>query len=215
LTWPERAAALTQLWSMARAVHCVDLAQAAPLARQRAWYNSNDPAAAAAATQRLEQQGLLTFSQARAIRDALHGFWATLPGAALALNHGDLTLDNALWQPGQVTALLDFEYAVVAPVQLDLNVLLTCGFGPDQDDPPGARELRAVLSAHVAPELAQPGAPERLLGYAILLEQWKLEDWLAHPDGVGALESWDPYRRLRSLANGQGGYLAPLLGRNR
>jgi hypothetical protein len=45
-----------------------------------------------------------------------------------------------------------------------------------------------------------------LRGYAILLELWMLEDWLAHPEGEGPLEGWDPYRRLASLANGKGGF---------
>lgn len=50
-----------------------------------------------------------------------------------------------------------------------------------------------------------------LLGYAILLELWLLQTWLAHPEGEGPLAQWDPLKRLRSLADGMGGYLAPLL----
>ena len=31
------------------------------------------------------------------------------------------------------------------------------------------------------------------------------------PEGEGPLEQWEPLRRLRALADGAGGYLAPLL----
>jgi hypothetical protein len=58
--------------------------------------------------------------------------------------------------------------------------------------------------------LAQPGGRELLMGYAILLELWLLELWLAHPEGEGSLEEWEPLRRLRSLAAGSQSYLAPL-----
>jgi hypothetical protein len=61
------------------------------------------------------------------------------------------------------------------------------------------------------PLLAQPAGRDLLLGYAILLELWLLQLWLAHPEGEGPLEQWEPLRRLRSLADGTGGYLAPLL----
>jgi hypothetical protein len=61
------------------------------------------------------------------------------------------------------------------------------------------------------PLLAQPADRDLLLGYAILLELWLLELWLAHPEGEGPLEQWEPLCRLRSLADGTCGYLAPLL----
>ena len=60
------------------------------------------------------------------------------------------------------------------------------------------------------PLLTQSGDFDLLMGYAILLELWLLELWLAHPEGEGPLEQWEPLRRLRSLADGKGGYLAPL-----
>jgi hypothetical protein len=49
------------------------------------------------------------------------------------------------------------------------------------------------------------------MGYAVLLEPWLLELWLAHPEGEGPLEQWELLRRLRSLADGTGGYLALLM----
>jgi scyllo-inosamine 4-kinase len=140
-----------------------------------------------------------------------------LPAAACGLNHGDLTLDNALWHAGQVVSLLDFEFAVLAPVELDLNALVKLAFGPPDGsdtltDPGGAgrQRMRQAVADLALPVLAHPGGKELLVGYAILLELWKLEDWLAHPEGESPLEQWQPYRMLVSLADGQGGYLGPL-----
>lgn len=41
--------------------------------------------------------------------------------------------------------------------------------------------------------------------------RWLLEDWLAHPEGEGPLETWLPYRTLLSLADGNGVYLKTIL----
>jgi scyllo-inosamine 4-kinase len=148
----------------------------------------------------------------------LDRFWTALPAAACVLNHGDLTLENALWHAGRVVSLLDFEFAVIAPAELDLNELVKCAFAPGEHheslpDPGGTglQQMQKVVAELAKPVIAHPGGKDLLMGYAILLEQWMLEDWLAHPEGEGPLEQWQPYRMLHSLANGQGSYLAPLL----
>lgn len=71
--------------------------------------------------------------------------------------------------------------------------------------------MQQAISEMARPVLAHPGGPDLLLGYAVLLELWMLEDWLAHPEGEGPLEQWQPYRALLSLADGRGGYIAPVL----
>lgn len=203
----EQKNALRQLWARACAAHTVRAADARGIARERAWYNSNDADYADGAIGQLAAQNILTPPQAQTLRGALRRFWAALPAAAAVLNHGDLTLDNALYHAGEVSALLDFEFAVLAPVELDLNSLVKFAYAPRRRSP-----LRTLVAELAAPILASPGSGERLRGYAILLELWQMENWLAHPEGEGPLETWDPYRRLLSLARGDGGYLAPLLG---
>jgi hypothetical protein len=112
---------------------------------------------------------------------------------------------------------MDFEFAVMAPEVLDLNTLLKIALRPvdlgevNTIDCAGQEKLRAAAVALAAPVLSSPGTRTLFLGYAILLELWLLIDWLAHPEGEGPLEQWQPYRRLLSLADGQGGYLAPLM----
>jgi aminoglycoside phosphotransferase (APT) family kinase protein len=207
LSLPEQGEALRQLWAKAQAVHRVDPAAAAGLVRQRAWFNSNDPHEADASLACRVQEGLFTYRQAAVLRGILARFWQALPAAVCLLNHGDLTLDNAIWQQGRVVSLLDFEFALLAPIQLDLNTLLAPALGPGQQD----ESLRRAAVRLAVPELATPGSVDLLLGYAVLLELWRLQEWLAHPEGEGPLEQWDPYRRLLALAEGQGGYYAPVL----
>jgi aminoglycoside phosphotransferase (APT) family kinase protein len=206
LDWTARASALCQLWEKAQSVHSVDACAAAPLARRETWFNSTDASAAEAASRRLLAQGLLSSAQFDHLTAALKRHWLLFAAAVPVLTHGDMSLDNAIWRDGQVVCLLDFEYAALLPVEVDLNMLVSCVFGPDEDqaDCQGLEQARRAVADLVAP-LA---SPDLLLGYAILKQQWALEDWLAHPEGEGPLEQWDPYRRLRSLADGRGGYLS-------
>lgn len=213
LDWQERLTALQGLWRRAQAVHTVPSADIAAMVPRRAWFNSNNPEEAEAGLSRLVNQGILTKPETHVLRAALARFWEALPAAPCALCHGDLTMDNAVWHAGQVIALLDFEFAVLAPVQLDLNHLVKCAFGPDDaaTDNPQTLQLPNAVKELALPVLAQPGSQALLMGYAILLELWLLELWLAHPEGEGPLEQWAPLLRLRSLADGRGGYLTSLI----
>jgi hypothetical protein len=218
--WNERITALRQLWQKAQAVHSVELSAAGDFVRHQAWFNVIDPEQAAAQAASLAHQGILSAGQADVLDEALFKYWTALNTAKCVLNHGDLTLDNALWNEGQVVALLDFEFAVIAPAELDLNEVVKCAFGPVEagdplPDPDGAcrEQLQQAVFDLAMPVLDHPGGKDLLLGYAILLELWLLVDWLAHPEGEGPIEQWQPYRRLVSLADGKGGYLASILAR--
>jgi len=219
LDWEQRTAALRELWRKIRAVHSVHLAAARNLAREQPWFNAPGPQEAKANLNRLVDLGLFSRRQADRLEEMLKPFWRVRPSATCVLNHGDLTIENALWHEGRVVALLDFEFAVIAPLELDLNELVKMAFAPSEwpdplPDPDGAglQSLRAAVAELALPLLDHPGGCHLLLGYAILLELWLLETWLAHPEGEGPLETWQPYRMLLSLTDGQGGYLAPLLG---
>ncbi|HET9911133.1 MAG TPA: aminoglycoside phosphotransferase family protein [Anaerolineales bacterium] len=209
----ERVIALQGLWARAQAVHSVPCEDIATIVSGRAWFNSTNPEEAEASLTRLTQEGIFTPTETSGLQDALSHFWGVLPSAPCVLCHGDLTMNNSMWHDGQVTALLDFEFAVLAPAQLDLNHLVKKAFGPDDavTDVHEAQQLRQAVKKLALPILTQPGSKALLVGYAILLELWLLEEWLAHPEGEGPLEQWDPLRRLRLLADGRGGYLAPLL----
>jgi aminoglycoside phosphotransferase (APT) family kinase protein len=52
------------------------------------------------------------------------GATALEPFTASTIIHGDLTFENVLWDGREITALLDFEWARVAPCDLELDILL-------------------------------------------------------------------------------------------
>lgn len=56
---------------------------------------------------------------------------ALQPFDATTLVHGDLTFENVLWVDGEVTALLDVEWARPGPPDLDLDVILRCCAYPE------------------------------------------------------------------------------------
>lgn len=212
----QRRIALQELWERAQGVHSVPVAEIPAFVPRRAWFNSTDAGEAEAGLARVTGAGIFTPSESQVLRNALERFWCALPAAPCVLCHGDLTLGNALWHAGHVTSLLDFEFAVLAPIQLDLNHLVKRAFTPPDNsqvvsvtDRQGDKLRRAVKELAL-PLLTQAGSFDLLMGYAILLELWLLELWLAHPEGEGPLEQWEPLLRLRSLADGRGGYLAPL-----
>lgn len=47
------------------------------------------------------------------------------------LVHGDVTFENVLWHDGEVTALLDMEWARTGPRDLDLDIILRCSAHPE------------------------------------------------------------------------------------
>ncbi|MGK2947118.1 MAG: phosphotransferase family protein [Acidimicrobiales bacterium] len=70
---------------------------------------------------------------------------ALAPFASTTLVHGDVTFENVLWHEGEVTALLDMEWARPGPSDLDLDILLRCAAHPQ---------------LHVAPSLEARTRPE-------------------------------------------------------
>lgn len=62
--------------------------------------------------------GLSSAQQLRLLK-IIEGYFQAAPLVAQRVNHGDLALMNALWD-GEVIALLDFEFAVLGPVEIDL-----------------------------------------------------------------------------------------------
>jgi scyllo-inosamine 4-kinase len=152
------------------------------------------------------------------VRSVLERFWRALGAGRPVLNHGDLARQNALWHDGHVPCLLDFEFAVIAPVELDANEVLRSVHGPVDDsdqlpdpDGTGRRLLQVSVVQAVVPSLCLAGAADRLLGYAVLLEMYDVEYELKHWDGREDFGTWWPYRRLASLAAGDGGYLGRVL----
>lgn len=211
--WPlldhtARSRAIGQMWERARHIHRVDVAAAAPHARSRSPFFPRSASEVTAALGRLVKAGELSTAQAEGLGRSLDRFWTALPGAPKVLNHGDFCTPNTLWNNGEVVALLDFEFAVIAPVAIDLNEVAKMAFGPRS--PEERAPLQDVVRLIVESTLDTAGGPDVLVGYSIMLEMWMLANELA-ADDTDEAERADSAAMLMAFAEGDGGYFAPLL----
>lgn len=210
LTPTVRADALRQVWDLAEVVHRTAALRAPELAELGSSpFYADTPTDGLAALNAIHAAGLFTTKEASSLIAQVERFYALRPNAPSVLNHGDLSIGNALWDGREIVSLLDFEFAVTAPMELDLNELAKHVFGPDTPQEgesslsPEQRTLRDVASR------SQLDAA-LLVGYSILLETWFTRRELKRrtPDEVRATDS---FQRLLALADGQGGYLAPMV----
>ena len=171
LTEAERVRALRETWARLVALHETPLAALASWEPDPSPFYALDRRVSGNLVERLRNSGAIPESLARDCDRALDRFDGALADApASTVVHSDIHPGNVQWH-GEVIALLDFEFATIAPPDLDLDSLvgiparLTVGELP-------------VDAAAIAPELwALPGAPTRAKGYAVLRELWALETW--------------------------------------
>jgi aminoglycoside phosphotransferase (APT) family kinase protein len=139
-------------------------------------------------------------------------------GPHQTLVHGDLTLENILWDGRQITAVLDFEWCRPGPADLDLDVLGRFFSIPGAHLPieaaaaQAAEDYRQVPGwmAQVYPALFDhPRLGERLFIYALAFE---VRDVLASPlpTDKSGLHPLHPYLRLDHLV-ATGGHVNELL----
>jgi aminoglycoside phosphotransferase (APT) family kinase protein len=135
----------------------------------------------------------------RRVLATLDGALATEPAGPC---HTDAHPGNIQWNSaadagrGAVVGVLDFEFATIAPADLDLNALV---------GPAGANSLGApvgVAPEDLAPELlARPGAAVRLHGYAVLWNLFALGAWCRHRAWSPVdVPGWRPRQDLEDLA---------------
>lgn len=132
---------------------------------------------------------------------------ALRPYPASTLVHGDLTFENVLWHDGEVTAILDVEWARPGPRDLDLDVVLRCcaypklHVGPDHEAATRTEDYACVPGwlRECYPRLfAHPRLIDRLRIFAIAYEVRSL---LADPPTAPPSHQ-DPrsaYHRLQHL----------------
>lgn len=197
---------MEQVWARAEHIHRVDVSDAAAHVRPRSPFFAESPEEAAATFDRLAAARLLTKQQVETLRQAMGRFWTALPYVPNAINHGDLGMCNVLWNDGEVVSLLDFEFAVLGPVHIDLNEILKFALVPDGTDD----FFQNVATRIAAPLLSRPEGFDVLLGYSIMLEAWLTENELASASGNADLADLEPYRLLTALAEGDGGHLSAL-----
>lgn len=209
LTPAEQRRAVGQLWARTQIVHDASASLRTLAASHGGFVPATLGAAAAAAARADDALGLSGAQQSR-LRDVLEGYYRAAPVVEQTVNHGDLALMNALWD-GEVVALLDFEFAVLGPVEIDLCRLVVEARVSEQGhlvDSEAGDAAVEIAARHMDPT----HGPALIHGAAVLDQLRDLDIWLAL-DGVGEpVEDWRPRRLLTGLLDVDGGYLAPLIG---
>ncbi len=218
MTWQQRKKGFRQAFDILQAVHSADINKAKGMAAERAWYSSFRREEALLGTEDLVKKNVINHVQGRVLTDILNRFFTCLPKAEKVLNHGDMTMDNMIWNDTGIASLLDFEHAVIAPAQLDLYSLLRFGFGPetvgDVADTPKSNDLidfQTEMIHMTKPMLNSQEDVDLLLGFAILISQRRMEIWLENTEEKNGYRHWEPFRCLESLSDGRGGFFAPFL----
>ena len=133
------------------------------------------------------------------------------PFASSTLIHGDVTFENVLWHDGEVTAVLDVEWARAAPADIDLDIILRCCAYPKLhvaerfEATTRAQDYAAVpewLHAAYPEWFAHPRLFDRLRIFAIAYETREL---LAFPPArpLDQLSPQHPYHRLAHVVSGE------------
>src|SRR4051794_26370428 len=208
LTTEERRRAIHELWERARVVHhATPLLR--PLVRSHAGFIPATPDEATAAADRVSAPLDLTDVQRLRFHEIIDAYYRAALVVEQVVNHGDLALMNALWD-GEVVALLDFEFAVLGPVEIDL-CRLVCEALVSEDGQRSDNDAGAAAFAIAARERDPVQGRALLLGAAVLDQLRDLEIWLGRDRTEGRFEDWRPDRLLTGLLETYGGYLEPAL----
>ena len=207
LTPEERRRAIRQLWERVQVVH-----DATPSLRLLVGSHSGfipaTPDTATALADRVSVALDLTAVQRLRLHEIIGDYYRAAPLVEQVVNHGDLALMNALWN-GQVVALLDFEFALLGPVEIDL-CRLVYEAAVSNDGRRTDSDAGAVAFAIAARDGDPVHGRALLLGAAVLDQLRDLEIWLAR-DRTGRSGDWRPDRLLTGLLDPNRGYLAPAL----
>lgn len=136
------------------------------------------------------------------IETILEHTFAAMAGVPLALVHSDAGPHNTVWS-GSRSIPVDFEFASVAPMDLELESLFrTLSMLPGPD-------VSGHLAEHTHALLTRPGARERLQGYALLRDLWVLRGWLRNDptrrrSPNDDAEIWDLWEALRLHGHADG-----------
>lgn len=131
------------------------------------------------------------------------------------LIHGDLHFENVLWNKDRISALLDFEYATMGPIDLELDMILRFCAHPYLFVPDGMEDTAKPEAYKEIPKLLREKYPEmfklpqgfnRAIFYSIAFELYALAK--NPPSTIEGLPDWHPYNRLQRSMEGKG-YLEP------
>lgn len=192
LTTSARISAVRDLWSRVNAVHGTDLKRLPTL--------DATPLYALTSATAQEQIALARSTIGRRAADRLSGIVAAgidaLDQVDRTLVHSDAGFGNAVWD-GRAAVPVDFEFACVGPMDLDLERLARETANADE------AIWRAVGREIVLAALHNPGGAARLRYYAVLFDLWAYRKWIDKAPTATDKESWAPTRNLVAAAEGK------------
>lgn len=216
LTWAERTHAVKQIWDIMQAVYAVDIGKAQELSSKKPWYSSLEEDEILSRFNYYVEKGVFTPEQGAVLSDLLKRLWSKLPIGTVVLNHGDITMDNLLWNEGNIVSLMDFEHSVIAPMEIDLNSFINLAFFHEEGNIPvdenndvEFQQYKVEITKLLSPVLKQSDCIDILFGFAILFNQRFLDFWLENPNG--SIVQFEPYIKLISFIEKEGGYLSRIL----
>jgi scyllo-inosamine 4-kinase len=218
LTPEERRRAIRQLWARVRVVHDATPSLRLLVGSHAGFIPATADDATAAADRVSAALGLPDVQRSR-FHEIIGDYYRAAPVVEQVVNHGDLALMNALWD-GEVVALLDFEFAVLGPVEIDLCRLVCEALVSEalvsealvsEDGQRSDNDAGADACAIAARERDPVHGRALLLGAAVLDQLRDLEIWLGRDRTEDRFEDWRPDRLLTGLLETDGGYLEPAL----
>ncbi|MBM9463394.1 phosphotransferase [Aeromicrobium sp. YIM 150415] len=210
LTPAEQRQAIRGLWTRTQIVHDAS-SSLRPLVTSHGGFVPASLDDAMAAAERADIALGLSDRQRSRLHDLVEGYFRVAPLVDQTVNHGDLALMNALWD-GEVVALLDVEFAVLGPVEIDLCRLMV--EARVSDDGRRADSEAGDAAVEIAARHMDPIHGRALIHGAAVLDQLRdLDLWLALYTAEERVEDWRPSRLLAGLLDAEGGYLASLLSR--
>lgn len=214
-SWPaltdlQRRDAVAQLWARVQRVHA-DASLRALVPLHGGFIPATVGSASAAARGVAVELGL-SKTQGSKLQQLIEGYFHSAPLVEPAVNHGDLALMNALWN-GEVAVLLDFEFAVLGPVEIDLCRLLSETLVSEDGlrvDSTAGDAAVGIASRHMDPMHGRT----LIHGAAVLDQLRDIGIWRTHVGQDERVQDWRPCRLLADLLDDHGGYLAPLLSQS-
>ena len=208
LTSEERVRAIRQLWARVLVLHHATPSLRLLVESHAGFIPATADDAAAAADRASAGLSLPDVARSR-MHEIIGNYYRAAPVVEQVVNHGDLALMNALWD-GEVVALLDFEFAVLGPVEIDLCRLVAEAV-VSEDGQRSDNDASAAALAIAARERDPAHGRALLLGAAVLDQLRDVEIWLGRDRAEDRFEDWRPDRLLAGLLETDCGYLEPAL----
>ena len=162
LSVPQARSALGDVVDRLRLFHTLEHAPELVRRREPTCYALR-PRTARRIIRQLRELGVLDAGLESRVLEIHHLMCASLAGQPVGVVHGDLHLDNVVYDPQRhcVTGIVDFEDCGWAPLELDYFVLARSVASSEQ--PQALAWLRDIMSA----SLSSTGSTERWAGYAL------------------------------------------------